>query len=285
MKDITLPPSYNYIGVFLTLRCNLGCDYCINKYGEFSKPEELSTAGWIEGLKRIQTRPDLPISIQGGEPLLHPGFYEISNALYKQNKHLDLLKNGTFDVREFAYHVSPEVFKREAKYASIRVSFHQKTHPMAQAIKVWELQNSGYEIGVWAVDHPDTVNAKNPEMQSICKWLNIDYRTKEFLGVWNGKLYGTYKYPESIGKRETKRVWCKPSELLINPAGYIFRCHADLYANRDYIGHVLDKEVSFPGFRECKRFGNCNPCDVKLKTNRLQEFGHCSVTIKGKGIK
>ncbi len=32
-------------------------------------------------------------------------------------------------------------------------------------------------------------------------------------------------------------------------------------------------------FRECDVFGHCNPCDVKLKTNRFQEFGHTSVEI------
>ena len=33
-------------------------------------------------------------------------------------------------------------------------------------------------------------------------------------------------------------------------------------------------------FRDCNRFGECNPCDVKLKNNRFQQFGTCSVTIK-----
>jgi hypothetical protein len=29
----------------------------------------------------------------------------------------------------------------------------------------------------------------------------------------------------------------------------------------------------------CYNFGDCNPCDVKIKTNRFQEYGHTSVEI------
>ena len=80
-------------------------------------------------------------------------------------------------------------------------------------------------------------------------------------------------------------MWCRPSELLINPAGYIFKCHADLYANRNFIGHILDDEIKFPAFTECENFGHCNPCDVKLKTDRFQQHGYCAVEIKGEGVK
>ena len=69
--------------------------------------------------------------------------------------------------------------------------------------------------------------------------------------------------------------------LIIGPDGHVFRCHADLYEGREAIGHLLDKEVPLPGeFRECGFFGFCNPCDIKVKTNRFQEFGHTSVEIR-----
>lgn len=284
MTPIILPDNYNYIGVFLTLRCNLNCSYCINHFNSLSSTEELSSNTWLEGLSRIQTRQDLPITFQGGEPTIHAGFYPIILGLYKMGKHMDLLTNGTFDLREFCHFISPDLFIRDAKYACIRFSFHQKTNH-ALAYKVWTMQNSGYNVGVWGVDHPgDDSKDRNKEMRDICRWLNIDYREKEFLGESGGHLYGTYKYPDACSKKFKRRVWCKPSELLINPAGYIFRCHADLYANRDYIGHILDDEIKFPGFMECKNYGYCNPCDVKLKTNRLQESGYCAVEIRGKEV-
>jgi hypothetical protein len=33
-------------------------------------------------------------------------------------------------------------------------------------------------------------------------------------------------------------------------------------------------------FRDCYYYGSCNPCDVKVKTDRFQKFGHTSVEIK-----
>jgi hypothetical protein len=118
-------------------------------------------------------------------------------------------------------------------------------------------------------------------MKHLCNCLNIDFREKEFLSSEDG----TYKYPEAISKKERKHVWCKTNELLIGPSGHIFKCHADLYANRDWIGHILDEDIPGFIFRECNNYGYCNPCDTKLKTNRLQEFGYCAVEIKGEGVR
>ncbi|MBU4342850.1 MAG: hypothetical protein KKG21_02450, partial [Candidatus Omnitrophica bacterium] len=33
-------------------------------------------------------------------------------------------------------------------------------------------------------------------------------------------------------------------------------------------------------FRPCDWFGHCNPCDIKIKTNRRQVYGWTSVEIK-----
>jgi hypothetical protein len=274
MNDIILPPDTNYIAVFLTLRCNLNCSYCINKHDSFTVPQELSVEDWITGLSRLQTRPDLPITLQGGEPTIYNGFNKLVRVLHFQHhKHLDLLTNGMFDIRDFCRENSPDTFKRNAKYASIRFSYHHKMSPIALVLKVWTMQNMGYEVGIWGLSN----NPQNGAVKALCQQLNIDFREKEYLS----KEVGTYKYTNAVGQTKCSKVWCRTSELLIGPDGHIFRCHADLYANRDWVGHILDEEVKFGGFRECNYYGKCNPCDVKLKTNRLQEGGHCSVEIKG----
>ncbi len=277
-SEIIVPPNYNYIAAFLTLKCNLNCSYCLNRYEEYQIPNELSAEDWIEGLSRITTRVDLPITLQGGEPTIYPGFYAIVNALhFNYSKHLDLLTNGMFDLREFTREIDPGIFKRRAKYASIRFSYHSKMSPIALAMKAWQLQNLDYEVGIWGLD---TVANSNKAMKHLCTCLNLDFREKEFLS----QTQGTYKYPNASSQKFRKKVWCQGTEFLIGPSGHIYRCHADLYANRDWIGHILDENIEFPGFKECQNYGHCNPCDTKLKTNRLQEEGHCSVEIKGIGI-
>lgn len=279
MNEIITPPGYNYIACFLTLRCNLNCSYCINKYEDFQPQEEMNTEDWIKGLSRIYTRQDLPVTLQGGEPTIYPGFYKIANALHFQHKkHLDLLTNGMFNLKEFTQEIPCTVFKRGAKYASIRFSYHTKMSPVALAMKVWELQNRDYEVGIWGLD---ISQRNNKAMKNFCDCLNLDFRVKEYLSDEDG----TYKYPEAHTGKFRRQVWCKGSELIIGPSGHIFRCHADLYSNRNWIGHILDDYVVFPEFEECENYGHCNPCDIKLKTNRLQEFGYCAVQIKGEEVK
>ena len=277
MNKIILPLSYNYIGVFLTLRCNLGCDYCINHFGETKQYKELSGEDWIKGLSRIQTREDLPLSLQGGEPTLHPDFYSMCLPLHIHGKHMDLLTNGMFDDKKFMQNINQDIFRRNSKYANIRFSFHANTNMMGLALKVWLLQKSEFSVGIWGLTHPD-MKEKNAEMRDLCKWLGIDYREKEFLDT----TYEGYKYKSAVAglNSSNSTVMCKASELLIAPDGSIFRCHSDLYAGVNPIAHILDENVSIKEeFRPCSRYGLCNPCDIKIKTNRFQEWGHTSVEI------
>lgn len=224
---------------------------------------------WIEGLSRIQTREDLPISLQGGEPTLHSYFYVLADALHRQGKKLDLLTNGMFDEKEFMKHISPEVFKRNAPYASIRFSAHKDSFTWELCRVVRELKKNNYSVGIWGLDNND-----NKQVKELCEDYGIDFRMKEYLD----KEHGTYKYKEAVNGLP-KKVMCKTTELLIGPSGHIFRCHADLYANRNPISHILSESDYGSVYRSCDNYGSCNPCDVKIKTNRLQEYGHTSVDI------
>jgi len=237
---------------------------------------------WITGLGRIITRPDLPITLQGGEPTQHPDCWEIAAELNSCGKHLDILTNGDFDFKTFIDCISCRVFDRPAKYASIRFSYHVHIHsPYALAAKVFYLQTLGYNIGIWGLDHPD-FKIDNTRMANICKTYRIDFRLKELLGEYDGKYYGTLRYLGAASGKK-KKALCRTTELLIGPSGHIYRCHSDLYAGHNPIAHILDEDLDradIGGWRDCGGFGACNACDVKVKTNRLQEGGHTSVEIQ-----
>jgi len=227
---------------------------------------------WVVGLNRIKTRKDLPITISGGEPTLHPDFYTIVSWIDK-NIPLDLLTNGKFCTDVFMCKINPRRFKRQAKYASIRFSYHPNyTKILSLFKKVLRMKNKGYSVGIWAVNKDPRVNI----YRLAAKTLGIDFRLKEFLD----KKHGTYKYPEALDG-VAKECLCKPSELLIAPDGRLFRCHHDLYHGVNSYGHILDKKVKLPeDYLPCENYGNCNPCDIKLKFDRFQRKGHCAVTIK-----
>ncbi|MFA5863274.1 MAG: radical SAM protein [Phycisphaerae bacterium] len=280
LKPINLDGAFNYVGVFLTFRCNYQCSYCINKHaGGVRTSKHLSADEWILGLNRLKLRTDLPLSLQGGEPTIHPGFYKIVTGIAKETN-LDLLTNMQFDVDDFRHQVSPERIRRNAPYASIRVSFHPQVMNLEETMeKALGLQKLGYSIGLFGVLHPRQESIIL-DAQEKCRQAGLDFRTKDFLGFYNGQLYGEYLYPAALDGQRHSPVKCKNSELLIDPSGFIYRCHHDVYKGLNPIGHILDPELRIESkFRECQFFGNCNPCDIKVKNNRFQQFGHCAVEI------
>jgi len=282
LAPVLLPDSYNYIGVFLTMECNLHCSYCINRFnGPASRGRMLSGEQWVTGLNRLVARSDLPVSLQGGEPTLHPDFFAIVKGI-KPELHIDLLTNLELELDRFMAEVDPSRIRRDAPYASIRVSYHPEMMSIEElAARVVWLQEAGYHVGVWGITHPGLYE-EIARAEAYCTGLGIDFRTKEFLGETDGKFFGNLYYPDACDRKAHQPVQCRTTELLIGPGGDVYRCHADLYRGRNAVGHILDPHfVIDDSFRPCDKYGECNPCDVKLKTNRFQEFGHTSVAIKG----
>ena len=281
MNDIELPDHFNYIAVFLTFSCQLRCTYCINHHGgNLVKGRKMSTEDWIHGLNRLKCR-DIPITIQGGEPTVYKGFYDLIAGI-KPEISIDLLTNLEVDIERFSKSIPPERMHRKAPYANIRVSYHEGQSDFHTTCeRVLTLQRAGYSIGVFEVNHPDY----RPQVQSrkrIACEMGIDWRIKEFLGPWKGVNYGTFRYPNAVNDRNLRHCMCRTSELLVDPSGNVFRCHSDLYANRGGIGHLLDKDISsvLGKWKWCGVYGKCNSCDIKVKNDRFQQFGHSSVEIK-----
>jgi MoaA/NifB/PqqE/SkfB family radical SAM enzyme len=257
----------NYVGIFLTFNCGLGCDYCLNKQGDFKPREEITPADWLEKLSAVENRNDLPLSIQGGEPTAYDGFYWLMNKLHKKKKYMDLLTNGCFDLYEFMSHINKNVFRRDAPYASIRFSFHKNSNEDHLINTIRQLNDEDYSVGVWGISHPD-MKKRNVDFKARCEEYGIDYREKEYLD----DKHGTYKYSEIMSGRVGKCL-CKSSEILFAPDGKIHRCHRDLYAGINGGVSSLDR------FEVCEK-PKCNSCDTKIKTNRFQVGGHTSVEIR-----
>ena len=94
-------------------------------------------------------------------------------------------------------------------------------------------------------------------------------------------MYGTYRYEGACDKKFVKKYHARQPITIIGSNGDVYRCHSDLYEGRKSIGNIMDENFEIEDrFRGCNVFGHCNPCDVKLKTNRFQQFGHTSVEIK-----
>jgi len=125
LKKLYLPDSYNYIACFITLDCNLNCEYCINWFSGCNNHKRPIISGkeWVKGLNRLISRSDLPMTLQGGEPSMHPDFIWIINNI-RSDLNIDILTNLSFDVDKFIKQIKPFRLNRESPYPSIRASYH-----------------------------------------------------------------------------------------------------------------------------------------------------------------
>ena len=290
-KAVKIPEGYSYISAFLTMRCNLDCSFCLNNLEsskEFDRKrfKEISGRQWVDALNKIDSRQGVPITFSGGEPFLHKDFIYIINNL-KPELEIDILTNlqwGKKGIEGFIREINPERIKRNSPYASIRVSYHPEQMDADKLVRnTMKMKESGFSIGIWAVLYPspEQLSAIN-QMQFRCKEAGIEFRLKEFTGKYKGKLYGDYsKYPGSVMHENLRNCLCRTSELLMGTNGNVYRCHRDLFAEENPAGSILSDEFKIEDeFKKCRKYGQCHPCDVKVKTNYNQKLGHTSVKIR-----
>ena len=268
LPKLELPDSLNYIGVFLTLGCNLRCSYCINIPDTNQETADrdylfpiqtqrshtgLTPEQWIEGLSRIPNKEELPITLQGGEPTIYYGGKGVAEIFNGVDHYFDLLTN----MASLSFYKTIEgqqhKLQRKAPYPSIRVSWHQEEMDRVWKGKGFEelvkrctaLTDYGFkvspnkaesDVGIYMVAHPSN---DSPD-EAVWKG-KVPFELKEFLGTHDGKLYGTYKYPYATNLIESGvyhrglECECRTTELLLDPYGFIWDCHYHLYtANATY---------------------------------------------------
>ncbi len=288
MKAIIVPEAYDYVGIYLTDKCFLKCPYCItNHHGSVfigrSETSYLSSAQWIEGLNRLELPKDVPVTLQGGEPFLYKGIWEI----------LENVRHKVDIMTALPPFLKPEHFrnmkslnwnKREAPYPTIRVSYHKGQNDFKELVDRIAQFDDVVSMGLYYLNHPEVSDQEVKDMKAYAKSKGVEFRLKDFLGLYKGKMYGNLKYPGSVdGKRQGVEVLCRNTVVPVAPDGTIYLCHSDLYFNRRdrALGHILDENFKFPQeHRPCPNFGLCSECDVKIKTNHYQEYGYTSVDIR-----
>lgn len=262
LPKISLSPEINYIGVFLTMSCNLKCAYCINvpeqakcsrdAMNNASVPQNTMTPEqWAIGLSRLPKDAGLPLTLQGGEPTIYRGGKGLRKLLDKTDNYFDILTNMVVKPKAFAECIGDNIPKlqRPAPYPSIRVSYHPQEMERiwgSNALEVLSerctgIKNYGFkvshikansDIGIYMVAHPENIVEEN-RLNKVKE--SIMFETKEFMGEHNGTIYGTYLYPFStdlIGRgiyHTPLTCECRIKDLIIDPLGFIWGCHFYLY--------------------------------------------------------
>jgi len=287
---VAVPADYDYVGVFLTEACHLSCGYCITRhhgarYGSKAGGlgyRRLRAEQWIAGLNRLVLPADVPITLQGGEPFLYPGIWKLLGGIRHKVDILTALPESV-GVEHFRRLPTLAWNQREAPYPRIRVSYHRGQHDWRRLLERIAALQELVSIGLFYLEAPATPAEEVEAIRGEAERLGVEVRSKEFLGWWEGRHYGTIRYPGACdGRVRGRMVWCRNTVVPIAPDGTIFRCHSDLYFRRtgQALGHVLGA-VRWPTEPEaCANFGLCSECDVKVKTNRYQVYGYTSAEIR-----
>ncbi len=100
----------------LTYRCNLLCSFCYNV--PRARPE-LTAGDWLRALDRLAAAGTFRVILSGGEPLMHPGFWDIARGVRERGLVLEVYTNGVPLAR-------PEAAERLAALApfKLEISLH-----------------------------------------------------------------------------------------------------------------------------------------------------------------
>lgn len=285
---ITLPDDYDYVACYLTDFCFLNCSYCITDHngtgftsGKDEKFYQLDVDSWVEAFRRIRFPNGVVPTLQGGEPFLYRKIWDL---IERSPVPVDILTALPPVVKRSKFEKLSSLvnLNRGAVYPNVRVSYHLGQNDIEDlARRVSELQDL-ISIGIYFVDYPGAPGEAE-HAREVCEKHGVVFKTKEYLGFYDGKLYGTYKHPDAVVGHVTRpEVLCRNTVLIIAPSGDVYRCHSDLYHKRNNlkVGNITDADfAAADDYGVCNFYGLCSECDLKVKNNHFQQFGYTSVDI------
>ncbi len=109
--------------------CNLGCLHCCEEAGQ-SMPDEMNKEEVFNFLQQIVDSNIPYVAFSGGEPLLHPHFFQMCEFLRKHKVSLKVETNGEF--------IDEAIAKRlaELKFRSVQISLDGATAAVHEELRV-----------------------------------------------------------------------------------------------------------------------------------------------------
>ena len=255
--------------VSLTRSCNYSCSWC-NQRQDIDSPMEDMRDGkrrivsndlrrgceWIEGLNGFPCKADYcTLIFSGGEPSLHPDFFEIVSQV-KGFKSKLLVTNLSFDVEKLI-----RACRAEGSTVIVQPSFQFEFADFAVFLeKLKALRREKFLsnfIPVSIVDLPDRVEPKQ---------FRRRFEEEGFLASlyrFEGSYKGTFDYapPELFGgSSQMQAVLCACSCRLVKPNGDVVFCQTDTFVeDSPTLGNICDQRYQeIPSQRRCERMGKCH---------------------------
>lgn len=282
----------------LTYRCNFDCVHCYNV--KHWVGGELSLEEWEDVFDQLAAAGCMILTLTGGEPLVHPRFFEIAEAARKRRFALKLLTNASLITEEKAdriaalqplqvdvsfYGADREVWatvvRRDANGLYDR-TYDGVRRLVARGIKVvakvpllrenfedrWNMERLAKELGCLiranAEITPKDDGDRSPQEHAL---------TNEQLAEW---LRDNWRPREPRTFREDSKL-CQPGmkAVAIGPFGDVFPCiqikksmgnlrrhrFREIWNDSPGLAEVRSLRArDFETCTSCSSFGNCKPC-------------------------
>lgn len=172
--ELRKEPKLCWLFFELTTRCNLHCRHCGSNCSNTG--EALSKQDVLKTLSDIRNKKPM-ICLTGGEPLMHPNFFDIANAVKNENLLWGMTTNATLIGKSEAHRL------KEAGLSTVSVSldglpeehdaFRQVKGAWKKAVEgIKHLQDVGYLPQVTTVFHSGNIDKLDEIYNMLCK-LNI----------------------------------------------------------------------------------------------------------------
>lgn len=234
--------------------CNLGCLHCCEEAGH-SMPDEMNKEEVFNFLQQIVDLNIPYVAFSGGEPLLHPYFFQMCEFLRKNNVSLKVETNGEFIDERIAEKLGT------LKFRSVQISLDgatAKTHEKLRLKGDWEkavaacrylvkkgvnteivfvptkfnihetgaLIDFAYSLGAYGVYTGKIMRigraAKNWDMlcPSDLEYENFFAVLKEKIDLYKGKMK-VYYYPYDVVEELKYRLESPSASVLVIPNGKV----------------------------------------------------------------
>jgi radical SAM protein with 4Fe4S-binding SPASM domain len=227
-------PSLRYLELQITDRCNLQCRHC---YIDDGMRQDLSIERIQRVLEKFEEMQGLRLLLSGGEPLLHPYFWEINDILKDHRFRSVLLSNGTLMSKDISkrlrvHEVQMSLDGMKEGHESLRgKGSFEKT---LAAIDI--LQEAGIAVSIATMIHQKNLGefdrmASFLESRNITEW-NVDVpciegRLKENRELWvSPPVAGhflNYGYGGGLHSSENNST-CGVHLCAILPNGRVCKC-------------------------------------------------------------
>lgn len=235
-----------FLRIYLTLRCNLRCPYCVNDEVEnASKHYRLpGPQMWCEALNRERKH----IVFTGGEPFLYPHLEALINGL-DRSLILRIYTNLSLDVTGMIKSLDREV------------EFYVSWHPIGgsrenlirnlQAIRNHPLLS----YSLHTIDVPETRDfLENDKAFFDAQGFRVDVDADQ-------------RGFEGAGQSFSSGAYCRKRIYLIAPDGNRYPCVSRLMQRKAPMENIFEKPLGQDiCFSLCSEFGKCAPCDAMGET-------------------